>query len=115
MAARTTARGTGRRVAEALLNDGRRRIGGLVAAMAFAFAAGPAAAQEIGAVIDVNPEAFGTPPASRPAELSMGEGVVANELIQTLAGAATRIRFLFFRRPRCSFRNVGINLMIGSP
>ncbi len=76
------------------MSDGRRRIGGLVAAIAFAFATGPAAAQEIGAVIDVNPAAFGTPPATQPAELSLGEGVVANELIQTLAGAATRIRFL---------------------
>jgi hypothetical protein len=74
--------------------EGRRRIGQLLAAIALVFAAAPAAAQQIGAVIDLNPAAFGTPPASRPSELSMGEGVVPNELIQTLAGASTRIRFL---------------------
>ncbi len=74
--------------------DVGRGIGGVVAAMAFAFAAGPAAAQQIGAVIDIDPAAFGTPPATQPSELSMGEGVVSNELIQTLAGASTRIRFV---------------------
>ena len=54
----------------------------------------PALAQTIGSVIELNRDAYGTPPGGQTARLDLGGGVVSDELVQTLAEASTRIRFL---------------------
>ena len=54
----------------------------------------PALAQTIGSVIELNRDAYGTPPGGQTARLDLGASVVSDELVQTLAEAATRIRFL---------------------
>lgn len=51
-------------------------------------------AQQIGAVIELTPDAFGTPPDGDASLLSIGRGLVSDELIQTLAEANVRIQFL---------------------
>ncbi|MDP6953232.1 MAG: FecR domain-containing protein [Alphaproteobacteria bacterium] len=56
--------------------------------------AGGAHAQAIGSVIELDPDAFGTPPGAARSELSLGAGVVSDELIETLATAAARLQFL---------------------
>jgi hypothetical protein len=56
--------------------------------------AGGANAQSIGSVIELDPDAFGTPPGAGRAELTIGGGVVSDELIETLAAASARLRFL---------------------
>lgn len=59
------------------------------------FAGGLAAAEsEIGAVVDLTPRVFGTATGGDPVALSDGSGVVANELIHTMADAAAHIVFL---------------------
>ncbi len=54
----------------------------------------PALAQTIGSVIELNRDAYGTPPGGQTARLDLGGSVVSDELVQTLAEASTRIRFL---------------------
>lgn len=54
----------------------------------------PALAQTIGSVIELNRDAYGTPPGGQTARLDLGASVVSDELVQTLAEASTRIRFL---------------------
>lgn len=56
--------------------------------------ASPVSAQQIGAVIELTPDAFGTPPDGDASLLSIGRGLVSDELIQTLAEANVRIQFL---------------------
>ena len=53
-----------------------------------------ALAQPIGSVIELNRDAYGTPPGGQTARLDLGASVVSDELVQTLAEASTRIRFL---------------------
>ncbi len=55
----------------------------------------PASAQPaIGSVIELNRDAYGTPPGGQADLLGLGGDVVSDELVQTLAQASTRIRFL---------------------
>ncbi|MDP6952300.1 MAG: FecR domain-containing protein, partial [Alphaproteobacteria bacterium] len=55
---------------------------------------GAASAQPIGSVIELNRDAYGTPPGGQADLLGLGGDVVSDELVQTLAQASTRIRFL---------------------
>ncbi len=58
-------------------------------------AAGPVAAQqEIGSVVDLAPDVFGTAGGAEPVQLFDGKSVVANELIHTMADASAHIVFL---------------------
>jgi len=54
----------------------------------------PTLAQPIGSVIELNRDAYGTPPGGQADLLGLGGDVVSDELVQTLAQASTRIRFL---------------------
>lgn len=54
----------------------------------------PALAQPIGSVLELTPDAYGTPPTEEPAPLTLGGGVVVDEIIQTFEIGNTHIRFL---------------------
>lgn len=53
-----------------------------------------AADQEIGAVVDMAPDVFGTPTGAEPVRLLDGTSVVSNELIHTMEDASAHIVFL---------------------
>lgn len=60
-----------------------------------AVAAGPAVGAEgIGAVVELVPRAFGAPPDQTPQLVAAGYNVVTGELLQTVAGASLRVRFI---------------------
>ena len=65
----------------------------LLAALICAYLS-PAKAQDIGSVVDIAPDAYGTPPLAQTSLLGLGAGVVADELVQTLAAASVHIVFL---------------------
>lgn len=52
------------------------------------------AAENIGGVVAVVPNAFGTPPAENPITLEQGSGVVSGEVVQTGSQASVHIQFL---------------------
>ncbi len=61
----------------------------------FAVAVGPAVGAEgIGAVVELVPRAFGAPPDQTPQLVAAGYDVVSGELLQTVAGASLRVRFI---------------------
>lgn len=78
----------------------RSMSGGRAAAIALAIVfahsiATPATAQQaIGSIIELAPDAYGTPPGGQATILDLGGNVVSDQLLQTLAQAATRVRFL---------------------
>lgn len=74
-----------------------RALGGctILAFLGAWFAIGHAAAeQEIGSVVGLAPDVFGTATGAEPVRLLDGTGVVSNELIHTMADAAAHIVFL---------------------
>ena len=76
------------------MNGGGAAVIALAIVFAVSSAAPPAAAEAIGSIIELTPDAYGTPPGSQPAILDLGSGVVSDQLLQTLARAAARVRFL---------------------
>lgn len=61
---------------------------------ALLLAGGAAAEQEIGSVVDLAPDVFGTPTGGETVQLFDGKSVVSSELIHTMSAASAHIVFL---------------------
>ena len=76
------------------MNGGRAAVIALAIVLALSTATPATAQQAIGSIIELAPDAYGTPPGGQATILDLGGGVVSDQLLQTLAQAATRVRFL---------------------
>ena len=76
------------------INGGGAAAIALAVVLALSTATPAAAQQAIGSIIELAPDAYGTPPGGQATILDLGGGVVSDQLLQTLAQASTRVRFL---------------------
>lgn len=75
-------------------SGGRAAVIALAIVLALSIATPATAQQAIGSIIELAPDAYGTPPGGQATILDLGGNVVSDQLLQTLARAATRVRFL---------------------